>query len=187
MVSDIFEAAWRNDPEQVRAAIATGADVNGLHPQGGTFPLQLACQGNAVRAVKTLLEFGADATKVFDFVSSVDGRRVRRRTFLMHAESREVAQLLVEAGADVAAADEFGWTPLVYAAHAGNESLVRYLLERGAKRDACPIYGGSPVPLLEFLDLQMSGSTGPSFAVPVVHHNRGTSGTARGKHFGPLQ
>jgi ankyrin repeat protein len=41
--------------------------------------------------------------------------------------------VLVELGADVNAKDKVGWTPLHLASHRGQESVVRFLEERGAE------------------------------------------------------
>jgi TonB family protein len=48
-------------------------------------------------------------------------------------EVESVRELLAAPGADVDAADEAGWTALMYAAEAGHDEVVEALLEAGAK------------------------------------------------------
>jgi uncharacterized protein len=47
----------------------------------------------------------------------------------------EIAELLVDGGADVNASQERGFTPLHEAAQNGDVALTRLLLERGADRE----------------------------------------------------
>ena len=54
-------------------------------------------------------------------------------------------QLLVERGADVAALNPQGGSPLRSAADGGHVEVVRYLLERGARRDVRDAFGLLPI------------------------------------------
>jgi len=156
MAIDIFEAAWKNDPEGILAAVANGADVNAQHVRAGSVPLQLACSADATAAIKALLECGANPSRVFTWISRVDGREHRDKTPLMYVESCEAAQLLLNAGASVNAADGRGWTPLVCAAHAGDAKLVGLLIERGADCKARPQHAGRENTICEIIDVQMA-------------------------------
>src|SRR5262245_59975626 len=140
MDADLFECAYENDVDGLHRALAAGAVANDAPPRAGTLPLQLACQGNAIAAVKALLDSGATAAAVLTRAPRVDGRIFANHSPLMYAESVEAAKLLLDAGADLEVADERGWTALVCAAHAGNLALVRYLLERGASASVQPAY-----------------------------------------------
>jgi len=153
--NDLFESAWKNDTDALQRALAAGADPNEQHPRAGTLPLQLACQRNAIEAIRMLLEAGAKADATFTRVSRVDGRLFANHTPLMYAESVEAASLLVDAGAKLEAADEKGWTALVWAAHSGNLPLTTFLVEQGADVSVQPMYAGKRRSLCEFLDAAM--------------------------------
>lgn len=89
--------------------------------------IQAAKQG-ADTAVRRLLELGF----------AVDTRDAQGATPLLHAcgaGHREVATMLIGAGADIAACAGNGMTPLAAAVAARREALVALLLERGASVD----------------------------------------------------
>ena len=50
------------------------------------------------------------------------------------AERLDVIKLLVDLGADVNAADDYGITPLMAAANLGEVSIIQFLIDRGADR-----------------------------------------------------
>ena len=91
-----------------------------------------------VRIVKALLAKGADPR----------ARNRERGTPLQYAAAQrpELATLLIEAGADVRAADATGRTPLHAAAQGGQLALAKLLLDRGA--DVNAEEGGGLTPLL---------------------------------------
>jgi len=69
----------------------------------------------------------------------------------LHLTSRkghvDVAQMLVERGADVSAQDEHGWTPLHWALYSGHVDVARLLVERGADVSAQAKDGWTPLHL----------------------------------------
>ena len=56
----------------------------------------------------------------------------------------EAARMLVELGADVNAADDYGWTALHGAAYTGADDTVQFLVDRGAKLNVKDMYGQTP-------------------------------------------
>lgn len=88
-------------------------------------PLHNAVSHNAVRATRTLLALGAD-------VNAADKncyRAIHRTT------SREMLELLLQAGADVNDISGGGDWPLKDACQAGDAELVKFLLSQGARPD----------------------------------------------------
>lgn len=57
----------------------------------------------------------------------------------------DVAKYLISKGANVNACDQFKWTPLHHASHAGQQDIVELLVESGAEIDAAAINGATPL------------------------------------------
>ncbi|KAL3989932.1 Ankyrin repeats (3 copies) family protein [Acanthocheilonema viteae] len=122
---ELLEAA-RNGDEEILLSCLTPFNVN-CHAVTGrkSTPLHLACGYNRVRAVKILLEKGAD-------VQAVD---VGGLVPLHNASSfghLEVVNLLLEAGADSQAEDLWNFTPLHESASKGRLEVVKLLVASGA-------------------------------------------------------
>jgi ankyrin repeat protein len=126
-------------PLAASALIQCGADTRGVVKPylAGPAPLLVwAClKGMGVDAVSRILAKGG-------LVGGVDGRDTWLNTSALHYASAQgsppdVVRALVDAGADVDAIDNLGWTPLLYAAQYGHAGAVRALLEGGADVHAC--------------------------------------------------
>ena len=100
--------------EVLRVLVAAGADLNARTPVNET-PLMLA-------------------SFFFDETQQSTGRAFERH--------ERAARLLVEAGADLEN-HPHQYTPLAYASYRGNERMVRYLIERGAKVNGGAAQGGT--------------------------------------------
>lgn len=104
------------------AAVMEALAQHGLKPNAGDFAL--AAAGCHVDAVRVALGAGVN-------VNGAEGEVVP----LLSAAGNgclDVAQLLIERGANVNAKDHDGWTPLIKAAQAGRADIVRLLMEHGA-------------------------------------------------------
>lgn len=148
----LFDAAFRNDVHALSREILAGADPNAQHPRAGTLPLQLACEANALDAIRLLLESGANPSLAFSRQSRIDGGRYINWTPIMFVMSVEAADLLLQAGADLEAEDGLGWTALVHAVSGRNVPLVGYFLDKGASTAVRPRRRDRAMNLLEFVE-----------------------------------
>jgi ankyrin repeat protein len=121
--------ACQSGEEEIEEALARGADVNAKSGMSCS-PLMFASAFNTAAAVKYLIERGADP----------EARNAREETALHIALRRSPAdaqsvRVLIEAGADVNAADGEGYTPLLLAASQSAE-IVKALIDAGADTGA---------------------------------------------------
>jgi len=149
-VSALYLAARSTDAQTVQALLAAGADANGSLPEGETVLMTAAKTGSA-EIVQALLGdssavFAAGAaTSGYSSVSVPTGRENRAdpnakegwhgQTALMWAAAEghaEVVRLLIEAGADLNAADKEGTTALILATLNGHLDVAALLLDAGA-------------------------------------------------------
>jgi ankyrin repeat protein/ketosteroid isomerase-like protein len=118
-------AAYGRSPDLVNFLIDRGANAGAKNTQGQT-PLHVAAMNDGAEVAGALLKRGA----------GLEARDDYGRTALVLC-ARERGQLatvrvLVEAGADVNAADKFGSNALELAAWRGKGEVVDYLLDKGA-------------------------------------------------------
>lgn len=139
-----YNAAKENEIEQLKQAIAEGADLNLKNPTNGYSPLSMAAFRNSVDAVRCLIESGA----------VVDNGSLFSACNFGHAD---VVSILLEAGADPNHTNsKTGETPLHIATcrgdREGTTECVRFLLAAGAdpmaraqNRVGTPTWGGAYV------------------------------------------
>lgn len=152
----IFHAAYINDLARIRAEVASGVDPNARHTRAGTTPLELACKGNALDAIKLLIELGANPSLAATKTSRVSGRVFEGTTPLMHVRSTEAAAMLLDAGAELEAKDGAGSTPLAHAVAGYDVVLVRYFIARGASFDTHLELDGKSWSLIGYIDAKVA-------------------------------
>jgi len=115
--------------------------------QGAT-PLFLAAEVNNLDVIKTLVAAGADPLMASDrgttplMMAAGAGTDVQReREPEERTTAVETAKFLVEHGADVNAAGQYGWTALHAAAYQGLNDVIEYLVSKGAKIDQKDEFG----------------------------------------------
>ena len=128
---ELLSAVFEDDAEHVRRLLDAGCPI-AAHPRHGNTPLRMACQRNALRALRALLEGGADPNERITFKSPVDKRVEQDFTPLMYASSPQAIDLLVGHGADVNAISATGLSSLMRFAHFGNAEAVQALLSHAA-------------------------------------------------------
>jgi ankyrin repeat protein len=179
--------------ELAEALLARGADPNAtmkypppsLHivpaliprfNMDGATPLFLATAAQDVKAMKILLNAGADPSLGTELnkekysegtrIHSIENQILGDSTMLMAAVGMgrrnkqifspkqedaaiEAAKILINRGADVNTATVSGWTPLHAAAYIGSDSLVTFLVDEGAKINIKNGCGQSPLSLAQ--------------------------------------
>jgi ankyrin repeat protein len=129
----------------------TAVTVNEIVLQGAT-PLFLAAEVNDLDVIKALVEAGADPLMPAErgttplMMAAGAGTDVQReRSPEERAVAIETAKFLVEHGADVNAAGQYGWTALHAAAYQGLNDVIEYLVSKGAKIDQKDEFGQTPL------------------------------------------
>jgi uncharacterized protein len=125
--------------------------ASGIVLQGAT-PLALAAEMNNLDAVKVLVEGGADPsiptarnTTPLMLAAGAGTDLARPRSPEERAMALQTLRFLVERGADVNAAGEFGWTALHAAAYQGLNDVIEFLAAHGANLDAKDGFGQTPL------------------------------------------
>jgi uncharacterized protein len=121
--------------------------VNEIILQGAT-PLFLAAEVNNFDVIKVLVEAGADPLLASDrgttplIMATGGGTDVQReRAPEERATAIETVKFLVEHGADVNAAGQYGWKALHAAAYQGMNDVIEYLVSKGANIDQKDEFG----------------------------------------------
>jgi serine/threonine-protein phosphatase 6 regulatory ankyrin repeat subunit B len=143
----LMRAAYRGHYEVMKILIEAGADVNAAHSTTHTV-LYHALESSQLRAemIQLLLDAGVsmDPSPLFWAIDSSS-------TASEKSEAPKIMEMLIDAGADVNARDQSGFTPLIYAAcRRGTNRLIDILLRSGAEINAT---------------VEISGFTALAFAV----------------------
>ena len=130
---NIWEAAALGELDAVQTLVKESPDTRDAVAPDGFTPLGLAAFFSREAVLAWLLAQGADPDKpsqnqmgVYPINSAAANRN--------EDTALKLVSMLVEAGAEVDAAQHSGWTPLHQATAHGFESLVSYLLKSGADR-----------------------------------------------------
>lgn len=154
-VASFIDAAKRGDLRAVNSALQAGVDVDATLQHGWT-ALHAAAERSRVKVLKRLIDAGAnvnakeyldvtplhwaairgprEAVKALvDAGADVNAYCVQHDTPLGSTDSLEIAEDLIEAGADVN--DGRGMTPLALASKYCRVPMIKLLVDRGAKVD----------------------------------------------------
>jgi len=129
---------------------------------GGPTALHFAAAYGGANSLSTLLGNGANI-EALNISPEGFNNQIQNGTPLHYAAikaNEEGVRVLVEAGADIEAADSRGCTPLLLAAQEGSEPCVCILLKAGAKKEAADSRGCTPLLLATVM-----GNVGCIFAL----------------------
>ena len=135
----LAQASGYRDVAEVTSLIKAGADVNAAGKDGIT-PLMLAAYTSDAEIVKLLIAAGANVNAKRDngdTALTMDGGNWK--------DDPAVSDLLIKAGADVNAQNNDGETALHKAVYKSRVSVVKTLLEHGAKTDIKDKDGDTPL------------------------------------------
>jgi ankyrin repeat protein len=124
----------------------TGVSMNGASP------FLMASEVSSLRAMRALLDAGADPTVTTELgtgaVLLAAGGGVdfaRPRSLQEREDSLAAVKMLVDLGLDVNATGEFDWAPVHVASFQGLNHVIEYLVEQGADVNKMDRYGQTPL------------------------------------------
>ncbi|MBC7893911.1 MAG: ankyrin repeat domain-containing protein [Cytophagaceae bacterium] len=151
----LLNTSWAGDVAGVRFLLAHGADPNHAGEYSGRTALTVAVCSDHAEVVDVLLQHGADVNWIerYNKLSAMDYAleavnprmvrsllaagaevRLRRLNFSIEggASAREIVTMLVTHGIDINSIDDWGRTPLMWAAEHAEVDTVRLMIELGA-------------------------------------------------------
>jgi ankyrin repeat protein len=128
---DIFEAAATGSAKRVGELLKKDEKLLNAYSADGFYPLGLAIFFGHKETAMLLLESGADVNQ-----AATNAMRVRPLHAAAASRQLELAQALLERGAEPNAGQQGGFTPLHEAAATGQLELAKLLLGRGANINA---------------------------------------------------
>jgi len=138
----LFKAIEANNIERVRAAIASGVDVNTKKHNNYSSPLFCAVEKRNTAIAELLILSKADVNQQGYYYPSVLARAVH------YGGSEAMIQLLIKHEANVDCTGKDGYTPLLIAARNRNLKIVAQLIEGGANVNHCGDDGKSALMLV---------------------------------------
>ncbi len=164
----LHEAARSGDTARVKLLLGENPGEVSAHNSFGITPLHYAAIGGNQETADLLLASGAKIdegtrTGITPLYGAVSEGKIQMARFLIRkganvnaittegavplhaATSKEMAQLLVGAGAKVTTKNRYGFTPLHIAAHYGYIDVAEFLLSKGAELDCRTDTGWTPL------------------------------------------
>ena len=139
---NFISAAAMGDIRAVLAALEDGVNINAFNADEHT-ALSMAAYWGHLTVVRALIEAGVNLNLGCEYDGETPLISAASMTAMANSKisvggmnQAEVARLLIEAGADVNAGTDEGWTALMAAANAGSIEVVKLLLQAGADVNA---------------------------------------------------
>lgn len=127
--AQLFVASFFGDDKKVEALLKLNVEAEQANSFGET-PLIYAVKKRHVKVVKLLTDYGASGAKLSDQLYE-----------LIHSGRKDIAMLLIHAGADPKKHGHYGYTPLMAAVSSKDVELVNFLVEKGVDPNARDVEG----------------------------------------------
>jgi len=137
-------ASFGGNIELVKRLIDKGFDVN-VRSNDGVTPLHYAAQNSHPEVVEYLIGKGADVNARDSENSNCLIKTITWSRNDTTGQTMATIRKLVENGAYINAANDFGQTPILWTVHARNIEAARYLIEQGAYLDSPTDEGITPL------------------------------------------
>lgn len=130
-ISELLEAIDDRDKKKIKKLIKQGADPNEADFHSDETPIMQAAAWGDIEVLKLLVEAGANLSDV-----DASGKTVLHFACSNYENDMvdPIVFLLEQGSFDINRSDEFGYTPLFYAAMYGNYTIALFLIERGANK-----------------------------------------------------
>ena len=148
----LTKACYSGNYEMVKLLVESGTDVN--NDNSGKSPLELAIggidQGMKYEIIQLLLERGAKANFEIDKKIPFDlaqllGIAEYPLHFAAANNDKDTLVKLSKTESNINRIDDFDYTPLHVAAETGNLSIVKYLVQNGARLELEAVLGRTPL------------------------------------------
>lgn len=130
----LVEAASDDDLQSLKDALKNGADINARY--GDSTALIDAVDCGNVEIVKYLVENGADMENMNNIWGNTALMKIANAVCVKSEICIEIAQYLLDKGANINAKTRNGWTALMYASDYGYLDMVKFLVKNGADINA---------------------------------------------------
>eukprot|EP00041_Stephanoeca_diplocostata_P036834 m.1362517 g.1362517 ORF g.1362517 m.1362517 type:complete len:570 (+) comp24942_c1_seq69:137-1846(+) len=132
-------AARQDDVDIVTTLLDAGAAINEQDDEEIT-PLHVAAEASSAVLQELMGHVGRELT-----AQSIAGAQPLHYAAAHLDDDVKSVRLLLDAGVDIAIEDEMGYTPMHYAAAAGNSAIIRFLYEKGAGVESIDSTGCTPL------------------------------------------
>ena len=126
----LVDAASDDDLQSLKDALKNGADINARY--GDSTALIDAVDCGNVEIVKYLVENGADMENMNNIWGNTALMKIANAVCVESEICIEIAQYLLDKGANINAKTRNGWTALMYASSYGYLDMVKFLVKNGA-------------------------------------------------------